>query len=287
MTARLSARIRGRCLTVAIGVAMVVAAACSDIPTDPKIPFAIEFNRAPSPSVVLGQDMFDSLGIVRPLRAIVFNSKGDSIPGAAVTYHAVAGDSVPFTVNPTTGQVTGKAAPAFAGKIGRVYAQAGGLQSQTIPVTATRSADALIAIAPLDTDLVLRFTTTDPLPLSRSFSVRLRHTPVAGEAAGDTLVPAYLVRFRIVQPAAAATDTSYLMLTNGDRKRSELDTTDANGVASRIVRVRRVNFPFSKPAPGDTIVDTITIRASAVRQNGTPVPTSGADFRLFVKARKQ
>jgi hypothetical protein len=90
-----------------------------------------------------------------------------------------------------------------------------------------------------------------------------------------------------VQPAGAATDTAYVMLTNGDRKRSQLDTTDASGNASRQVRIRRVNFPFGKAAGGDNIIrDTIIVEAAAYREGGTAVPGSGVRFRLILKANK-
>ena len=291
---------RGRRLVLGIGVAAVVAAACSDVPSDPNTPFSIEFNRAASPSVVLGEAMFDSLGNAAPLKARVFNAKGEEIVGATVTYHVVAYsnvsptnpafiDSVPLTVDAASGIVTGKSAPVYAAKTARVYAQAGKLQSQTITITATRHPDTLVAGGSVRDSLMLSFLNTDSLLLAPSspFTVRLLHTTGALTAA-DSAVPAYLVRFRIVQPANAATDTSYVMLTNGDRKRSELDTTDASGNASRQVRVRRVNFPFGKPAGTDNIVrDTIIVEASAYREGGTAVPGSGIRFQLIIKANKQ
>ena len=287
-----------RWLVLGAGVAAVIAAACSDVPSDPNTPFSIEFNRAPSPSVVLGEDMFDSLGVRRPLQARVFNAKGEEIVGAEVTYHVVAYanvdstnpafiDSVPLTVDEASGIVTGKAAPVYATKTARVYAQAGKLQSQTITITATRHPDTLVAGGAVTDSLMLSFLDTNSLLVAPSpFTARVLHTSGALTAA-DSAVPAYLVRFRIVQPASAATDTSYLMLTNGDRTRSELDTTDASGNASRQVRIRRVNFPFGKPAGGDNIVrDTIIVEASAYREGGTTVPGSGVRFLLIIKANK-
>lgn len=291
---------RRRGLVLGAGVAAVIAAACSDVPSDPNTPFSIEFNRAPSPSVVLGEAMFDSLGNAARLKARVFNAKGEEIAGAAVTYHVVAYsnvdpanpafiDSVPLTVDGASGVVTGKAAPVYAAKSARVYAQAGKLQSQTITITATRHPDKLVPGASVEDSLMLSFLNTDTLLVAPSspFTVRVLHTTGALTAA-DSAVPAYLVRFRIVQPAGAATDTSYVMLTNGDRKRSELDTTDATGNASRQVRIRRVNFPFGKAAGGDNLVrDTIVVEASAYREGGTVVPGSPVTFRLIIKANRR
>lgn len=276
---------RGRRVTVAVGAALAIAAGCSDIPSDPQTPFAIEFNRAPGPSVVLGELLFDSLGEVQPLRAVVYNAKGDVIPGAPVTYHVAPDDTVPIMVDPTTGRVTAKSESLYAGRTARVYAQAGGLQSGTVLVTVTRSADALVAAGPVIDSVVLRFVTVDSLPLAAGPSVRLVHKPPTPTSATDSLVPAYLVRFKIIRPA---NDTSYVMLTNGDKKRSELDTTDASGVASRQIRIRRLKFPFSNSAAiNDTIYDTVVVRSSAVKRGGTEVPGSGLLFRLIIKARKQ
>jgi len=286
-----------RALVLGAGAAVVAAAACSDVTSDPKVPFSIEFNGAPAPSVVLGEQMFDSLGIVAPLVAHVFNSRGDEIAGAAVTYHVVAydnvpktnpafSDSVPLTVDAATGVVTGKSAPVYATKTARVYAQAGSLQSRTVIITATRHPDTLVAGGRLVDSTTLSFLNTDSLlvPATSAFNVRVLHTTGAPATAADSAVPAYLVRFRIVQPAGASTDTSYVMLTNGDRKRSELDTTDASGNASRQLRIRRVNFPFDKPASGGIVSDTIRVQASAYREGGQLVPGSPIEFRFVIRS---
>jgi hypothetical protein len=177
----------------------------------------------------------------------------------------------------------------YATKTARVYAQAGKLQSQTITITATRHPDTLVAGGPVKDSLMLSFLNTDSLLLAPSspFTGRLLHTSGALTAA-DSAVPAYLVRFRIVQPANAATDTSYVMLTNGDRKRSELDTTDASGNASRQVRIRRVNFPFDKAAGSDGFVpDPILVEAATYREGAQLVPGSPIQFLFDLKAKTQ
>jgi hypothetical protein len=297
MTASLPNRRRARFVVLGAGMVIVAAAACSDVPSDPNTPFSIEFNRASSPSVVLGEAMFDSLGNAAPLTARVFNAKGEEIVGAPVTYHVVAYanvdstnpafvDSVPLTVDAATGVVTGKTAAVYATKTARVFAQAGKLQSQTVIVTATRHPDTLSAAGSLTDSLMLSFLNTDSLLVAPSagFTVRVLHT-VGAVTAADSAVPAYLVRFQIVQPASAPSDTSYVMLTNGDRKRSELDTTDASGNASRLIRVRRVNFPFDKAPGADGLIrDTVVVQASAYREGNQLVPGSGITFRLIIKA---
>lgn len=296
MTVQRTIRMRGRCLTLLAGLALVIGAACTAVPSDPNTPFSIEFKGAASPSVVLGDTLFDSLGIATPLRARVFNSKGDEIVGAHVTYHVIAydpdsvgpanpgnRDSVPLTVDSASGFVLGKTAPLFVGKHARVYAQAGKLQSDTVGVTATRRADTLIAGGTI-TD-TLSFLNADETPLSPALTALLRHTSDAPLTAADSAVPSYLVSFQIVQPAGG--DTSYVMLANGNKKRSQLDTTDATGAASRQVRIRRANFPFAKAADSTGFVsDTVIVVVSAYRAHREAVPGSGAQIYLVIKSRK-
>lgn len=287
----------GRRFVVCIGAAIVVAA-CTSVPSDPKVPFSIEFNRAPSPSVVLGDTMFDSLGVQAPLRARVFNSSGEEITGGAVTYHVVSltkvdstnpafADSVPLTVDSISGLVIGKSDPAFLLDSARVYAQAGKLQSKSIVVRVTRRAE-LLRSSTADTSITLSFLNTDSLlvPGASAFNVRVLHTSDAPATAADSAVPFYLVRFRIVKPEGAATDTSYVMLTGDGRTRSELDTSDASGVASRQIRIRRAKFPFTKEAVGGIVSDTIVVEASAYGAGGTQVAGSPVSFHFIIKANK-
>jgi hypothetical protein len=287
---------QGRCLTLAAGAALVIAPACTNVPSDPNTPFSIEFARAPSPSVVLGDTLFDSLGTPAPLKARVFNSNGDEIVGAKVTYHVIAydsgkalpsnpayRDSVPLTVDSLSGFVLGKANPVFAGKHARVYAQAGNLQSDTVGIVAVRSADSLTASGTI-TD-TLSFLNPDTLPLSPALNATVRHTSDGATSAADSAVPSYLVWFRVVQPAAG--DTSYVATVNGNRKASQIDTTDASGTASRQVRIRRAKFPFTKAADSTGFIsDTVIVEVSAYRAYNQLVPGSGSRIYLVIKSRK-
>ena len=285
MTRRLAA-----VLVVACGVAGY-AAACTDLPSDPKAPFAIEFRSPGAPGIVLGDTLRDSLGHVAQLRAVAFNSSGDTIPGADITYHVVPVkdstatfkfDSTPARIDASGRLVIARSERVFFGRLVRVYAQVGGLQTYPPTVyTVTRRPDSLIAGR--DTTFTLRFPDTLPqIPLT----VRLKHRPDAGELAADTTVPAWLVRYYFVGPDSATRDTTYVMFTGG-RRGVGLDTTDANGVASRSVRIRYTAFPFTKPPTGDTIYDTVQVRARAYAPGGAEVPGSPHLFTIVVKAKRQ
>lgn len=276
-----------RTRSFALLAALVAGASCTDLPSNPNAPFAIEFRRTPSPSVVSGDSLRDSLGVVAPLRAVVFNAKGDTIRGAAVKYRLVpiAKDSVaPAKVDSITGRVTADPTLAFANRSFRVYAEAGGIQTLAETLYVTRRPDALVKVDSVVT-MRLSFLPSDSLAMSPAVSVRLRH--VTDGLAGDTVVPHYEVRFRITSPASAATDTSYVMLTGGDRRRSEVDTTDASGVASRQVRVRRSLFPLTpSTGPADSVAsESIRVEARAYYRNGQ-IAGSPASLLVIVTARK-
>lgn len=274
-----------RRLTVVLGAVAIAAwGGCTDLPSDPKIPFAVEFTYPASPSVVLGDTLRDSLGLVAPLRAVAFNVEGDTIHGAAVRFAVVpvANDSTPARVDATTGVlVIARPERAFAGKTFRVYAQVGGIQTVPIALTVTRRPDTLIAVSPEVQSMPLRFS--DTAAYSPTLSVRLRHDDASFPA--DSAVPAYEVRYRIV--SAASLDTAYIVLTHGSRAHAHVDTTDANGVAGRErLRVDFRRFPRAAAATvGDSLVDSVRVEARAYRAGG-PVPGSPRVLTLLIKTLK-
>ncbi|HEX8850339.1 MAG TPA: hypothetical protein VF761_12460 [Gemmatimonadaceae bacterium] len=267
---------------ISLAVALTATAACTDLPSDPNAAFSVELRPAGSPSVVLGDELRDSLGVAAPLQAIAFNVKGDTIRGAKVRYRLVRNKAdtlpPPATIDSVSGRVVASSTPTDATRSFRVYAEVGGLQSVPETLYVTRRPDRLVAVDSVVTQR-LSFLPPDSLPITPAVSARLLHN--TDGVAGDTVVPHYEVRFRIVSPASAVTDTSYVMLTAGDRRRSTVDTTDANGLAARQLRVRRSRFDLKKPvAPGDSLVrDTVKIEARAYYRNGL---VAGSPVSLLV-----
>ena len=272
-----------------LAVALIAGAACTDLPSDPNAAFSVEFRPAGSPSVVLGDELRDSLGIPAPLQAIAFNVKGDTIRGAPVRYRLVRNKAdtllpPPATIDSVTGRVVASSTPSDATRSFRVYAEIGGLQSVPETLYVTRRPDRLVAVDSVVTHFLSFLPTADSLPVTPAVSVRLLHN--TDGLAGDTVVPRYEVRFRIVSPVSAATDTAYVMLTAGDKRRSTVDTTDANGLASRQLRVRRSRFNLDAAvAPGDSLIrDTIRVEASAYYKGGA-VAGSPVSLRFILTAR--
>lgn len=272
-----------RLAALAATALIVVAWSCTKLPSDPGTPFSIAFRRAPSPSVVLGDVMRDSTGQPAKLQAFAFNLRGDTIRDFPVTYFLVAKDSQPGKLE--DGLVTAYSDTAYIDDTLRVVAVAGGVQSTPLRIVVTLKPDALVRSG---TDTV-RFLlpATDSLPLSASMSVRLRHTPIAPEPAQDTVVPAYEVRYRVVGSSSGIADSSYVTIADASRRFAPIDTTDANGVAARQLRVRRTKYPYPYDTitPGKSAVDTVYVDATASYM-GTAVAGSPVRFKVLVTLSK-
>jgi len=271
-------------LAALVATALIVAAwSCTKLPSDPGTPFSIAFRRAPSPSVVLGDVMRDSTGQPARLQAFAFNLRGDTIRDFPVTYFLVAKDSQPGKLE--DGLITAFSDTAYIDDTLRVVAFAAGLQSTPLRIVVTVKPDALVLVG---TDTV-RFLlpAADTLPLSAPMSVRLRHAPIAPEPAKDTVVPAYEVRYRVVRSSSGIANSSYVTIADGSRRFAPIDTTDANGVASRQLRVRRTKYPYPYDTitPGTSAVDTVYVDATASYM-GTAVAGSPVRFKVLVTLAK-
>jgi hypothetical protein len=268
---------------VVAGVMIGASLSCTDLPTDPKTPFAISFRRAPSPSVVLGDVLRDSTGAPAPLKAVAFNLRGDTIQDATVTYFLVAKDSQPVALGGD--QITALADTAYIGDTARVVAVAGGVQSTPLRIVVTVRPDSIRRIG-ADTVRFL-LPAVDTLPQSAAMQVKLLHMVTASERTRDTIVPVYEVRYRVDSTSSHLTDTSYVTINDESRHYAPVDTTDANGIAARQLRVRRAKYPYpyEQIPPGGSAVDTVYVSATA-RYRGTAVTGSPIRFRVLVTLSK-
>lgn len=242
-------------LVLAVCGAMV---ACGEINTDPKVAISIAFDSVAAPSIVVGDTMRDTLGAIRPLRATGFNAQGNVVAQLPFRYFtpdrgirvdsltgmAVAGDSV-RVVTPV-----------------RVVAQLGRLQSPPDSIYVIPRPDAVVPVNALDS---LVYAPGDTAPVSNVLSVKITHG-----AAGDSAVRSYIVSFALVSPV----DTTIVRLVNESGQSSHVDTTDANGVAGRAVRLR--------PLLLGSLRDSVVVRATA-RYRGIPLP--GSPVRLVLRVR--
>ena len=239
---------------------------CVDLTTDPDEIAAIEFEEFPFPAVVAGDTLRDSVGVVAPLRARVFDASGRELPPERVQPEFISRD-------PLVRIVRGPYAVALPDSEGtaRLLASVAGLQSITRQLDVVRRPDSLAAAAVPDT---LRWVLPDvpSTNLSQDLRVRVirRGPPVAG-------VRRWLVSFQAYfqgQPVVPG-DTSVVYLVDESGRPSQLDTSDVQGFAGRRVRVRGGS---ALPPRLDSVV--VLVRA---RERGSDL--SGSPLRLVLPIR--
>ncbi len=262
-------------LAALIGIALATAAAaCADLPTDPTTPFSAAMRARTSRVVALGDTLRDSNGVAAPMRVVAFNLDGDSIPGASARYLAAFADSVPVTVDATTGYVVAKSERGFAGRRAIVVANVGSLQTAPETVRVTLRPDEIVAIDPLEDTIAVSFrdTTYD------RFRVRVRHTVSAGDLPTDTVAAGYEVRYSIAEPPIASpTDTSFLYWPTLRRGGTFVAFADTNGAATAALRIR--TGPLLAREPRTAYLDTLIVRARIVGRGGV---IGSVDFlRIF------
>lgn len=271
----MNARVLGRTLLVAAACVCSVAA-CAEVGSGPDVPAAIELTTLPSPSVVIGDTLRDTSGVVAPVRAIVRNLNGDEIKDAGVKYlYADFLRDSALAVDSTSGIV--RALKATTGEA-RLAARAGSsLQVLKSIIVTTRpdSMDRVGQSAPAVFTTTLADTGRSGASANSSpaLTAVVRHV----DATTTGTVNAWVVRFVIIAPANATNDTTKAVYLVDDQGRaSVLDTTDASGVAGRKVRVRAAQFPTG------TAVDTVTVRATATYR-GTTLKGAPILIKLPVK----
>jgi hypothetical protein len=247
-------------------ILLAAAVGCGEAKTGPDVPAAIEFPPPQLPAIVAGDQIRDTLGNIDALRAIIFNSFGDTIHDAGIRYlhadttHVVQIDSI-------TGQVMG-----LATGVARIVAQAGGLQSPVETLYVTQRPDQFATVTPA-TDTTLDFSPNPLLP-DTLFPLTVSVTAAA------VAVPRYRVEFHFVSPEGLDdADSTHILLTTENRKQSFVDTTGvgaevAGGTATRYLRIS----PFAHPFTG-----TVVVEARAFLPDHTPIPGSPRQFTVHVQ----
>jgi hypothetical protein len=244
----------------------LLAAACLARSTDPDEVIAIELRPPPWPSVVAGDTLRDSLGVVAPLEALLFDGHGDVVTGTPVTFFPR--DTL-VTVS-STGIVVAR--DSVNGAV-EVVASAPGVQSTVRRLEVVPRPDSLAAQGTIDT---LRWVIPDQPSVNVSGELRVQllnrtETGVQG-------VRAWIVRWQLEfhgQPVAPG-DTSLVFLVDGAGRPTATDTTDGAGNAGVRVRLRT--------GPGLDPIDSAVVIAEA-SYRGAPVPGSG--LRLVLPLRPQ
>ena len=238
-------------------IATATLLACVDIPTGSDDLLSFQLNALSSPSVIVGDTLRDSTGVVAPLSITAFNFAGDTVPNVPVRFRAL---DARIRVDSVTGLLRGDSASATSS---RVLASIDGFDGIfTIPVVLRP--DTVVGANARDT---LSYSLTDTtLNLSNAIGVKVLHGP----AAADSAVRSFLVKFVILSPA----DTALARLVDDSRRRSAVDTTDTGGTAAR-----RIRLDVTKLV---TAVDSVIVQAN-VRYRGQHV--RGSPMRLVLKLK--
>lgn len=243
----------------ALSLIIGAAIACEDISGDATSVLSIQFDSLATPSVVVGDTLRDTTGVVFLPIVHAFNFKGDEIPTPPVWFQSP--DSG-ITVDSATGIIVGDSLRSNAA---RVIATIAGLQAiQKVDVTLRP--DLIAAVNDLDSLSYSLLDTTQNI--SPALTVKLSH----GAAPNDSAVKSYIVSFSIVSQS----DPQLAQLVNDAKRPSVVDTTDASGIAGRAIRLHPLFL-----APGNS-VDSIIVNASA-RYRGALV--SGSPVRLVLRIK--
>jgi hypothetical protein len=262
-------------------VAVTVAAGCADVNLSPDVPASITFAPVTAPAIAVGDSLRDANGVAVPLHAAVLNQDGDTLRDAVVRYTYVdVNNDTAIVVDPVTGHVFARKALTNATTV-RVAAIVG-LKLQTVRTIAlTIRPDSIdrVGQTAIDTFRVTLPDTSATLNTSPPLTLNVRHKDTTKTPVAVTNVSGWLVKYTLLYPSNPDNDsTRSVFLVNENRRASNIDTTDASGIAGRSVRVRSAAFP-SGTAPDSAVVEV------SVNYRGQPVIGSPMILKLPIVRR--
>ena len=268
MTAAIRARRGAMPLLPLLPFLAALAGSCTDVSTGPSRAVAIEFDTLPFPAVVTGDTLRDSLGLVAPLHALAYNASGAPIANAGVTYITL---DTGLTIDPM-GIVT---AQLRNGPV-RLVASVSGLQSVTKTLEVARRPDSVVVTGKLSDTLHYALPDNPATNVSAGLGLKLTTRDTAG---GVAVTRGWLVSYQAFfrGQALVLSDTTVASLWSDGTKPSALDTTGADGAASRRIRVR-------PQAPGFTAAESLIVIAT-VRYRGAPVRGSPVRFVIHTRPK--
>ena len=259
---------RGRLVRVIAPLAVTFAAvtgSCTDVAVSPNVVTALEFDSLPYPAVVTGDTLRDSLGAAAGLHAIGFNGSGNVVPNAPITYIAL--DSG-LTIGP--GAIV--TAQLRNGPV-RIIASVPGLQTSAQRLIVARRPDTVI-VTPLANDTLFYTPLDNPATnITPALTLQVATHDTVGNVTGSQ---GWLVSYQLVfhGQTLAPTDTTVAAIWNSGNQPSLIDTTAADGTATRVIRIHSTGLP--------TAVESLTVVAS-VRYRGAPVPGSPVTYLIQLR----
>jgi hypothetical protein len=258
MTLAMARPVTARRWIVAAGA--VAMASCTRINDSADHVASLEFSSFPSPAVVAGDTLRDSLGFAAPLRAIAFNSGGRVVANPEVSYLAL---DTGLTITPA-GLVIAR---RRSGQV-NILASTSGIQTRAVPLLIARSPDSVAFGGPTrDTIAYDRLNPSSATHTSDDLAVRVITKDTAG---GITSTQGWVVSYQLTfrNSVVAAGDTTVVSLRDEALRRSHVDTTASSGTAARRVRLNLVGFT---PPDVDSVLVTATVRHKGTQVRGSPL----------------
>lgn len=211
---------------LAAAVLALAGGACLDIPAPEGGVQAISALLLPSPGLVAGDTLRDSLGVAAPLRVVAYGIGGDTLdPQPPAT----------FVVLDTGARLEGGhyLVGETAGTTVRVVGTVLPLQTQPATVKVTLSPDTLVAADSTVHRKNYTLLAGDTVVTSAELNVIVRHLDTTPSG-----VEAVIVRYAIDQAPAGEPDRGPAVVLVNVNRASSRDTTDNGGRASRAARLR-------------------------------------------------
>jgi len=252
-------------------VALWLAAACLDIGSPLPGVISITTVIPPTPSVVVGQTSQDTLGVTTPLKVVAFGPNGDTVQDVIVRFFSLD-TTGGLRVDSITGIATGVKLAPLATVVANVRSSKAKttLQTTVVPLPVVPVPD---SVSPDSSPTIFPFNPVTGA--SDSLSSALLSPPLSLTVhSADTVVANYLVSFEIVHFPGPPTT---LVLVNEANQPSSVDTTNANGIASRQLRLRI--GPLSQGILTGTTTDSAVVKAH-VFYLGKEVPPGPLIFNL-------
>lgn len=238
------------------GLVVLAAVACTEPVTDPNAVVALRMDGSGYKSIVGGDSLRDSLGVVAFVKATPLNYKNEPVNGATVVF---ASPDTILRVSEGGGVLARGIRTDAVGSL--VYASVGSLQTAPDTLFTVARADSIKAERDIQT---MNVTSTGgvSLPDSLPFTVLGDTAKVPAADKPRVAVRSWLVSYQLLYKKAllSPTDTTKAYTfwpttgTNARRVASFVDTTDQSGRAARGVFVRSIT------ATEDTIFLIATVR---------------------------
>lgn len=211
--------------------------ACRDIAEPDGGVLAVSRVVLPSPGLVAGDTMRDSLGNVAPLRVVAFDANGDTISPSPTTTYVLLDARAVLTGDTLVGLDTGTV---------RIIGTVAGLQTQVQTVPVTLRPDTIVAA-----DSIVHRRRVDVLTNDSSYASGDLSVIVQNRDGAPVGVNAVVVTYTLTQ-VPTGTGSGPVVVFVGGTTAPVRDTTASGGRAARQIRLR---IPATPSLPDTAIVE--------------------------------